>query len=389
MRHFNPFSMIVCLIAVLVGIGIVMVYSSDAGRIIVTGNEYATMLRHILWVLFGTIAMIVLIYVDYHAIQKYAWYILGLSIFCLVLVLIPGIGTKVNGASRWIRFGTIGFQPSEFAKIAAIIFFSSYIVKNQSDMKGLIKGFIIPMGIIGVLSALILIEPDFGTAVFLAFVIVTLLIVGGTRIVYILLCVLPVVPAVYILIWKVPYRMERIFAYLDPWADPLGKGYHIIQSWIALGSGGVTGVGLGNSYQKLFFLPESSSDFIFSIIGEELGLIGTIAIVVLFLLFIWQGIRVCYHAPDLFGSLLAFGVTFSIGLQAAINIGVVTGCLPTKGIPLPFISKGGSSLFFTMLGIGILLNVAKQAATVVHGQEFEVKSWDSTHKTPNSVGITA
>ncbi|HHT9126455.1 MAG TPA: putative lipid II flippase FtsW [Candidatus Brocadiia bacterium] len=360
MRYFNPFSLIVCLIAAFLGIGIVMVYSSDAGRIIATDNNYATLLRHVLWVLFGTIAMVVLMYIDYHIIQKYSWHIMGLSFLCLALVLIPGVGSMVNGARRWIRIGTIGFQPSEFAKIAAIIFISNYIVKNQQAMKEFIKGFVIPMGVVGILSIFILIEPDFGTATFLSLLAVTMLIVGGARIVYIVFCVLTFVPIVYELIWEVPYRKERFVGFLDPWVDPLGKGYHIIQSWIALGSGGISGVGLGKSYQKLFFLPESSNDFIFSIIGEELGLIGTIAIIALFSLFIWQGIRVCYHAPDLFGSLLAFGVTYLIGLQAVINIGVVVGCLPTKGIPLPFISAGGSSLFFTLLGIGILLNVARQ-----------------------------
>ncbi len=361
MRYFNPFSLIVCLIAVFLGIGIVMVYSSDAGRIIVTDNNYTILLRHVLWVLFGTIAMIILMRIDYHIIQKYAWHILVLSLLCLALVLIPGVGSVVNGARRWIRIGAIGFQPSEFAKIAAIIFISNYIVKNQQNMKGFIKGFVIPMGVAGILSIFILIEPDFGTAAFLSLLTVTLLIVGGARIVYVIFCVLVFVPIVYELIWEVPYRRERFAGFLDPWVDPLGKGYHIIQSWIALGSGGLSGVGLGNSYQKLFFLPESSNDFIFSIIGEELGLIGTIAIIVLFSLFIWQGIRVCYHAPDFFGSLLAFGVTYSICLQTAINIGVVVGRLPTKGMPLPFISAGGSSLFFTLLGMGILLNVAQQA----------------------------
>lgn len=362
MRNLNPFSLIICLIAVFLGVGIVMVYSSNVGRIILTDSNYASLLKHVLWVLFGTIAMIVLMHVDYHVIQKYAWHILGLSTLCLILVLIPGIGSEVNGARRWIRIGTIGFQPSEFAKIAVIIFISSYIVKNQNDMKGFIKGFIKPVVVVVILSVLVLIEPDLGTAVFLSLLAIALLIIGGVRITYVVFSGLAFVPIVYKLIWEVPYRKERLLGFLDPWVDPLGKGYHIIQSCIALGSGGISGVGLGNSYQKLFFLPESSNDFIFSIIGEELGLIGTIAIILLFSLFIWQGIRVCSQAPDLFGSLLAFGVTYSIALQAAINIGVVVGCLPTKGIPLPFISAGGSSLFFTMAGVGMMLNVARQAA---------------------------
>lgn len=364
MRYLSPFSIIVCIIAALVGTGIVMVYSSDAGRIIVTGDSYTTLLRHVLWVVLGTAVMIVLMRIDYHIFQDYAWYILGASIFLLVLVLIPGVGSMVNGARRWLRFGQIGFQPSEFAKIASIIFISSYVAKNHKDMKCFITGFAKPIGVLGIFTMLILLEPDFGTAAFLALLIASLLIIGGTRIVYITFCVFAIVPILYKLVLEVPYRRERFLGFLDPWADPLGKGYHIIQSWVALGSGGITGVGLGNSAQKLFFLPESSNDFIFSIVGEELGLAGTVGIIVLFLLFTWQGIRVCYNAPDFFGSLVAFGVTFSIAMQAAINIGVVVGCLPTKGIPLPFISTGGSSLLFTMFGIGILLNVARQAEIV-------------------------
>jgi cell division protein FtsW len=278
-------------------------------------------------------------------------------------VLIPEIGAKINGSRRWIRAGIFGYQPSEFAKLAMIIFLSGYIAKNREKMATFAKGFVVPIILIGVVSLLILKEPDFGTAMFITVVSFILLMTGGTRIIYVIFTLIASIPHIYqIYINKFPaYQHDRLLAFLDPWKDPMGIGYQIIQSWIALGSGGIAGLGLGESRQKLFFLPMSDNDFIFSIIGEEFGFIGTTCIIIMFALFAWQGMRICKAAPDAFGFFLALGITASIALQAAINVAVVTGSIPTKGLPLPFISTGGSSILLSLLGVGILLNIARQS----------------------------
>jgi len=278
-------------------------------------------------------------------------------------VLIPEIGTVTYGARRWVRFGSyFGYQPSEFAKLAMIIFMSGYIAKNLEKMSTFARGFVVPIVLIGVVSLLILKEPDFGTAMFISMISFVLIMVGGTRIIYVMFTMIASIPHIYQILHNIPtYRHNRLLAFLDPWKDPMGIGYQIIQSWIALGSGGIAGLGMGESRQKLFFLPMSDNDFVFSIIGEEFGFIGTASIVVMFAMLTWQGIRVCKMASDPFGFFLSLGITISLGLQAAINIAVVTGSIPTKGLPLPFISTGGSSILLSMLAIGILLNIAKQS----------------------------
>jgi cell division protein FtsW len=243
-----------------------------------------------------------------------------------------------------------------------IIFISGYIAKNREKMATFAKGFVVPIILIGVISLLILKEPDFGTAMFIITVSFILIMVGGTRIIYVIFTLIASIPHIYQIMNKIPtYQHNRLLAFLDPWKDPMGIGYQIIQSWIALGSGGIAGLGLGESRQKLFFLPMSDNDFIFSIIGEEFGFIGTTCIIIMFALFAWQGMRICKTAPDAFGFFLALGITASIALQAAINVAVVTGAIPTKGLPLPFISTGGSSILLSLLGVGILLNIARQS----------------------------
>jgi len=241
-----------------------------------------------------------------------------------------------------------------------IVFFAGYLTAYHDRLKEFAHGFAIPMIIVALVFGLIVLEPDFGSAVLAATLAMSMLIVGGVRIGPLALLMLASGPILFRMVFMVPYRLRRLLAFLDPWKDPEGVGYHIIQSLIALGSGGTTGVGIGYSQQKLFFLPEASTDFVFAILGEELGFLGAGLVVLLFMLFVWEGMKVCRRAPDLLGFLLAFGVLFLVGLQAAINVAVVTGSVPTKGLPLPFISSGGSSLFFTMIGMGILLNVAGQ-----------------------------
>ncbi|MGR3178971.1 MAG: putative lipid II flippase FtsW [Candidatus Anammoxibacter sp.] len=361
LRNYKNVEFTIYLIAALTGIGLVMIYSTQMAGPGMVNENFTFIFKHLLWILIGVAALIVMSKIDYHYLQRYDFVLLVAGVVVLALVMIPGIGTEVNGARRWLRLGHFfGFQPSDVAKICMLVFVSSYIVRNKDRMHEFARGFIIPFVIVGVYLALLLVEPDFGTTVFLLLLSAALLVIGGTRIIYMFFALIAVTPYVHKMIYEVSYRKDRLMAFLDPWKDPSDSGYQIIQSLIALGSGGLFGKGLGASRQKLYFLPESSNDFILTIIGEETGFVGIVVVTVLFGLFVWNGIKICKASPDLFGFLLAFGITLMIGLQAAINIAVVSGSVPTKGIPLPFISAGGSSLVIFMLSIGILINIGKQ-----------------------------
>ncbi|MBS1258168.1 MAG: putative peptidoglycan glycosyltransferase FtsW [Candidatus Scalindua arabica] len=359
----EPANVIMYLVTTLLVIGIIMIYSTSSAKTTEgAGSMNIVFLKHVAWVIIAITGMLIMMRTDYHYLQKYSMVIFIVALAGLAVVLIPEIGAKINGSRRWIRVGIFGYQPSEFAKLAMIIFMSGYIAKNREKMATFAKGFVVPIILIGVVSLLILKEPDFGTAMFITAVSFLLIMVGGTRIIYVIFTLIASIPHIYQIMHKIPtYQHNRLLAFLDPWKDPMGIGYQIIQSWIALGSGGIAGLGLGESRQKLFFLPMSDNDFVFSIIGEEFGFIGTTCIIVMFALFAWQGIRICKTAPDAFGFFLALGITASIALQAAINVAVVTGSIPTKGLPLPFISTGGSSILLSLLGVGILLNIAKQS----------------------------
>lgn len=349
---------------ILLAIGIVMLFSASAiyageGKI---GDPYYFFKKQLLWFFISICGLILAIKTPYTTLLKIRYPLLIITILALVAVLIPDIGTTIRGTRRWLRFGSIGLQPSEMAKITLIIFFSAFVSLNTHKIKSFSLGFLPSFGLLTLVCGLILLEPDVGTAIFIALVTGLLLIIGGARLTHIvpIFCV-AIFCIILILAHKSPYIMDRINVFLNPSADQLGKGYHIQQSLIALGSGGMLGTGLGQSTQKLFFLPEAQSDFIFPIIGEELGFIGTTSIILLFLGLLYVGWRICKNTPDLFAFLLSFGIILFITLQAAINIGVVTGSMPAKGISLPFISYGGSSLFFTMIGIGILVNIANRS----------------------------
>ena len=281
------------------------------------------------------------------------------SLFLLILVLIPGIGREVSGANRWFRFKFISFQPSELANIAVIIYIADFITRKENQIRTLLKGFLPPMLILGFTVLLILMQPDLGTSLALGMVVFIMLFVAGARLSYLLTVVLVTLPLLAVLIFSVPYRRMRIMAFLNPWLDPKGSGFQIIQSQIALGSGGIFGLGLGQSKQKLFYLPAAHTDFIFSIIGEELGLLGTLGVVILFMILLYQGFKVVKNASGKFGYFLSLGLVLIISFKAVINIGVSCGLLPTKGLPLPFISYGGSSLIFDMVSVGILMNIAR------------------------------
>ena len=274
-------------------------------------------------------------------------------------MLIPGIGKIHSGARRWFSIGTFSFQPSEFAKLAILIYVADFLARKQNKIKDFIEGFLPLITIMGIFCLLIIKQPDLGNSVLIAAIVLIVMYAAGAQIRHLGSMVLLALPPLILLIVMVPYRWQRIKAFLNPMSDVQGVNFQLTQSHIALGSGGLFGVGLGKSAQKLFYLPAAHTDFIFSIIGEELGLLGTLAVVFLFAAFIWQGARIAKRITDPFGYYLAFGIIVMIGLQAVINIGVSIGAFPTKGLPLPFISYGGSALIFNMMAVALLLNISR------------------------------
>ena len=315
--------------------------------------------RHISFLLIGVICAYLVMVMDYRKLRAYAKPLLIISLVLLALVLIPGIGREVSGARRWFRFKFLSFQPSELAVLAVIIYVADFISRKGSLIKSFWKGFAPPLCILGITAVLVLLQPDLGTTLSLGVVVFIMLFVAGVRGVYLVSVLLSSLPFLYVLIFSVPYRRARILAFLNPWLDPKGSGFQIIQSQVALGSGGWFGVGLGHSRQKLFYLPAAHTDFIFSIIGEELGLIGTLGVIILFIIFIRQAIKIIKNTQDKFGYFLGLGLITMLCFRAMVNIGVSCGLLPTKGLPLPFISYGGSSFIFDIISVGILLNIAR------------------------------
>ena len=275
-----------------------------------------------------------------------------------MLALLPGIGREAGGAKRWVKLGFIGFQPSEFTGFFLIVYVADILDRKQPVIRSFLRGFMPPLTILGFSVLLILLQPDLGSSVCILAVGLIMMFVAGVNMAYFLPFLVPISLIFYILIFKVAYRLRRIVSYLDPWSDTKGAGFQIIQSFLALGSGGILGLGLGCSKQKLFYLPQAHTDFIFSIIGEEAGLVGTLSVVALFVIFVWFGMRISIKAKDLFGRFLGLGITTSIGLRAVINIAVSTGAIPTKGLPLPFISYGGTALIFSIVGVAILINIS-------------------------------
>lgn len=345
---------------ILICIGFIMIYSSSSLYAYEKFHDASFYLkRHIVHFIIGLMLAAYVIKLDYKKIRNYAKILLAISIFSLILVLVPGLGHEAGGARRWIKLWGVGFQPSEFAGLFLIIYLADLLERKQTCIRNFFHGFMPPLVISGIVILLILLQPDLGTAFMLFSISIIMMFVSGANMLHIMPFILVSVPALYFLIFRVPYRLRRIIGYLDPWRDSQGAGFQIVQSFLALGSGGILGVGLGSSRQKLFYLPQGHTDFIFSIIGEELGLIGTLGIVLLFSIFVWQGIKISIKARDLFGKFLALGITVSIGLKAIINIAVSTGAIPTKGLPLPFISYGGTALIFNIVGVALLLNIAR------------------------------
>jgi cell division protein FtsW len=346
-------------ITMLLTIGIVMVFSSSFVSAQTTYGDGFYFLKHqLLWALLGVFGMIAMMRIDYRRYQKWATPFFMVAVFMLIVVLVPGIGLKINGARRWLGVSALSFQPSEVAKLAVILFLAKYLSQNQDSIRQFSKGFVVPLLIVGLVCGFMLLEPDLGTAVTIALTVCLMIAAAGARKTYLVL--IPILGVVLLagLIAIAPYRLERFTAFLNPWADPLGSGFQTIQSLYAVGSGRLFGLGLGMGRQKFLYLPEVQTDFIFAAIGEELGFIGSVFVMGLFFVFMWRGLKIALKAPDTFASLTAVGITMDVVIQAFIHIATVTGSMPAKGITLPFISYGGSSLTLTLLMIGILLNIS-------------------------------
>lgn len=341
--------------------GCIMVYSASSySAQYHYGNQYFFLYKQIFGVVIGIALMLILSFVDYHKLKKFKWALVIISAVLLVLVFVPGIGTESYGAKRWISLLGFSLQPSEIAKFALVIFCAAYLSDNHDKIKTL-KGLLPVLGVAGLLCLLVILEPSMSVTMCLAFTTLFMLIIGGITKKHTILFSIPAAATVPVLIILEPYRLKRLFAFINPWASPQGEGFQLIQSLYGLGSGGWFGVGLFNSRQKYLFLPFAESDFIFSVIGEELGLVGCILLIAVFALLIWLLIKIALNAPDRFGALLVAGIAFVIGIQTILNIAVVTGSIPPTGLPLPFISSGGTSVMMFMAGIGICLNVARQS----------------------------
>src|SRR5664280_457238 len=298
--------------------------------------------------------------IDYHRYKRWIYCILLLSLFSLLLVFVPGIGGRVRGAARWLRLGPLTLQPSEFAKLALVMFLAYSLSRKQEKMKYFAIGFLPHMLVAGLFIALILKEPDFGTSVTLGAIVFTMLFVGGTRVTHILLTLSACIPLGVLMVLRDPKKFARVLSFMDPWKHGQDVGYQLKQALLAIGSGGLWGLGPGQSRAKLFYLPDCHTDFILAIFSEELGFLGVLLVLALFTIVICRGLRLSLKAPDTFGSSLALGLTLMIGLPALINMGVVSGILPTMGLSLPFLSYGGSGLLVNLLAVGILLNISSQ-----------------------------
>jgi cell division protein FtsW len=354
---------LLCSVATLLALGAVMVFSCLSARASTLDLGLMYLFKHALWVAAGVAVMLFMSRLDYHWLERHQWAIGIVALASLVAVLLPQVGTAMHGARRWIRFyGPLGFQPSEIAKLALLVVLCGMAARRGDQMRSLRSGLLPCMAVVGATAALILVEPDYGTAALVGIIGSLVVLVAGAP-------AWPMAAAGFAglcgaaaLVWHSPARLARVLAFLDPAQHLDGAGYQLIHSLIALGSGGLFGRGLGASRQKLFFLPEPETDFIFAVIGEELGLIGALAVVFLFVLILRQGMKIASRARDPFGALLAFGITALVVFQALIHIAVVTASMPTKGIVLPLVSSGGSSIVATLAGIGVLLNIASQAA---------------------------
>jgi len=353
-RH--PEIIVACTITLMLT-GLTMIYSNTA--VTAGANPLANPLvfRQAMWALVSLAALAIFTFVDYHRLAEHSRGMIVFMVAALALVLL--FAPPVRGVRRWVRIGSLSIQVSEFAKLAMVVYVADFISRKRQVLGDFRRGLLPPLIVLGGLSLLILMEPDFGTAVLISAVGMTMLICGGARWRHVLPLFAGSAPILFVLVRFRDYRWQRLIAFLDPWADPEGVGYHVIQSMIALGSGGLTGVGPGRGLQQLGFLPEPDTDFIFAIIGQEAGFVGGFLLIAVFVALVYAVLAVARVAPDITGSMIALGVAMLIGFQMLINIGAATSAIPTKGIALPFVSRGGSSLLALSIGVGMVLNVAR------------------------------
>ena len=350
-------------ILLLVCLSVIMVYSASAVVAMERFQQpYLFLTKQLMWATLGIAVLWIVMRVDYQMYREpiFIWSSLAIVALCLIAVM---FSPPVNNARRWFGIGGLGIQPSELAKLAAIFFIADMLERRMQRINELGYGLLPIAIVVGALVGLIVIEPDFGTAMTLALIAAVMVFAAGLSYAYVVGAILLALPAVAALAMSASYRRRRLLTFLNPWEDPLGDGFQIIQSLIAVGTGGVTGKGLMGGVQKLFYLPEPHTDFIFSVISEELGLIGATLVMICFCVITWRGLRVTLRAPDRFGAFLALGLTTMVAVQAFMNVSVVLGLMPTKGIPLPLVSFGGSSLLINLAGMGVLLNVSQHAST--------------------------
>ncbi len=349
-------------VLVLLGLGLVMVF--DASFFVGQerfGNPYALARRHAVFLALAVCLAAVLVRVDVARLAPAAYPALIVVLLLLVLTAIPGIGQVRGGARRWLSLGIVAFEPSELLKPVFVLFLARTLVRKREHLESFAYGVLPPLIVAGGPILLLLAQPDFGASMVIAALTLGMLFAAGARPAHLAAVCAAALPGVLALIWVKPYRWSRLVAFLDPWGDAQNKGFQLVQSLIAFGSGGLLGVGLGNGKQKLFYLPEGHTDFIFALIGEELGLCGALVVLACFALIAMRGFRIAARSPDAFSGLLAFGLTFLLVVQAAMNIGVVVGLLPTKGLPLPMVSYGGSSMLATAMSVALLLGLSREA----------------------------
>lgn len=360
------------IIIILLSLGIVMVLSASAPSAIAeSGNSYSYVIKQLKAAILGIILMLIISKIDYRIYKKFYKAIYWISVLILLLVLIPGLGSSSNGATRWIDLKFIQFQPSELTKIGLIVFYAGYLADHKSELKSFGKGFVKPLiYILPPIAILYFVQNHLSASVVIGAVTCVMMIMAGCRLLYFVIAGLigALVMTVGIIALQATgkggFRIKRIMSFMDPWADATEVGWQAVQGLYAIGSGGLFGVGLGESKQKYLYIPEPHNDFIFSILAEELGFVGCVIVILLFAIFIWRGILIAIKSPDMFGSLLATGITTLIGVQVIINIGVVTSLIPNTGMPLPFFSYGGTALLILLCSCGVLLNISRAGSKV-------------------------
>ncbi|NQD64578.1 stage V sporulation protein E [Bacillus haikouensis] len=360
LKKSTPDFILIMVTLTLLAVGLIMVYSASAvWADYKFDDSFFFAKRQLLFAAVGVFAMFFIMNVEYWTWKNWAKVLIIICFVLLVLVLIPGIGVLRNGSRSWIGVGAFSIQPSEFMKLAMIAFLAKYLSENQRYITSFRKGILPSLLLVFSAFGMIMLQPDLGTGTVMVGTCVVMIFISGARVMHFAWLGIAGLAGFAALVLSAPYRIKRITSFLDPWEDPLNSGFQIIQSLYAIGPGGLFGLGLGESRQKFFYLPEPQNDFIFAILAEELGFIGGTFVLLLFSLILWRGIRIALGAPDLFGSFLAVGIVSMIAIQVMINVGVVTGLMPVTGITLPFLSYGGSSLTLMLMAVGVLLNISR------------------------------